>query len=229
MRLINIMELTASYDNRVVIDRIRLEVFKGDYIAVVGENGSGKSTLIKSILGLKSHSGIVNFENGLTANSVGYLPQQNSISKHFPASVLEIVLSGCLNHKTPLPFYSRADKDRAFNAMQELQIESIAKESFRELSGGQQQRVLLARALCATEKLLVLDEPTSGLDPNITTELYSIISRLNKDKGIAVIMVSHDIASALKYASKILHISGCVKFFGSSEDYKSQSFFGKDV
>ena len=110
--------------------------------------------------------------------------------------------------------------------MKKLDVYNLANRCYRELSGGQQQRVLLARALCATKKTLLLDEPVAGLDPLVTAEMYELIDSLNKEDGITVIMVSHDIASAVKYSSKILHLGRQPLFFGTTEDYK-KSHIGK--
>ena len=185
----------------------------------MGENGSGKSTLIKALLGLKPQiSGEIKWCEGFSARDIGYLPQQTPVQRDFPASVREIVLSGCLSKMGFRPFYNSAEKKLADDNMKQLGIESLAKHCYRELSGGQQQRVLLARALCAASKMLLLDEPVTGLDPLAQTELYELIAKLNNN-GISIIMVSHDISSALKYASHILHISKKQLFFGTKSNY----------
>ena len=208
-----------GYENQDAVLDVNLEVNEGDYICIVGENGSGKSTLVKTILGLEnSKLGQIVFGEGLNKNEIGYLPQQTQAQKDFPASVYEVVLSGCLNSKGFSPFYSMKDKKLANEMIKSLGIENIKRKSFRELSGGQQQRVLLARALCATKKIIILDEPITGLDPTVTREMYSLIKEINK-KGITIIMVSHDINFAVNNASKILHLKKNIKFFGNTEDY----------
>ena len=218
MALISCENVTMKYDGQTAVDNISFAVDKGDYLCIVGENGSGKSTLIKGLLGLmKPVSGRIVY-SGIAQNEIGYLPQQTSVQKDFPASVHEVVLSGCLSSRGLLPFYSKKDKQRAEENMARLEISAIQKKCYRELSGGQQQRVLLARALCATEKLLLLDEPVAGLDPVITAELYSLINDLNKS-GITVIMVSHDINSAVQYGSRILHMAMHSAFFGNKDEY----------
>lgn len=219
MSLITCKDVTLSYENTVVLSNLSFELNPGDYLCIVGENGSGKSTLVKTLLSLKHTSaGTVTFGDGLKQNEIGYLPQQTSAQKDFPANVWEVVLSGCLNSRSYRPFYSSQEKQLARTNMEKLGITEFAKRSYKELSGGQQQRVLLARALCATKKLLLLDEPVAGLDPVVTLELYRIIKQIN-DEGITVIMVSHDVASAVKYASHILHIHNKTLFFGKTEDY----------
>ena len=212
-------DLCVGYDGKAVLQDLSFAVFSGDYLCIVGENGSGKSTLIKTILGLQPPiSGRILTGDGLRKNEIGYLPQQTQVQKDFPASVREIVLSGCQGRCGSRPFYNKEEKQLAADAMEKMQIAQLAKRCYRELSGGQQQRVLLARALCATRKMLLLDEPVSGLDPKVTAEMYALIEKLNREDGITVIMISHDIAAAVKYASHILHIGDAV-FFGTKTEY----------
>ena len=219
MSQIECKDVSVKYENQVVLEDISFSIEQGDYLCIVGENGSGKSTLVKTILGLEnSKLGQIVFGEGLNKNEIGYLPQQTQAQKDFPASVYEVVLSGCLNSKGFSPFYSMKDKKLANEMIKSLGIENINRKSFRELSGGQQQRVLLARALCATKKIIILDEPITGLDPTVTREMYSLIKEINK-KGITIIMVSHDINFAVNNASKILHLKKNIKFFGNTEDY----------
>ncbi|MGN1059271.1 MAG: metal ABC transporter ATP-binding protein, partial [Clostridia bacterium] len=212
MSILHCEDLCLHYDSINAVCHVDFAVEEGDYLCVVGENGSGKSTLMKGILGLLPPShGQVTF-SGLSQNEIGYLPQQTQVQKDFPASVYEVTLSGCNSRRGLRPFYSKAEHKRAEDMLSLLNIASLKKRSYRELSGGQQQRVLLARALCATEKLLLLDEPAAGLDPAATAELYQIIKDLNQNRGVTVIMVSHDINSAVKYGTKILHMATHVLF-----------------
>lgn len=226
MSLLTVQNAALGYEGKSVVDNLTFEVNQGDYLCIVGENGSGKSTLIKTILGLTSVlSGEVDFGDGLKQNEIGYLPQQTVIQRDFPASVQEIVLSGCLNRVGFRPFYSKQEKQIAQQAMERLHIGNLKKSCYRELSGGQQQRVLLARALCATRKMLLLDEPVAGLDPNATNDMYAMIQELNVQDEITVVMVSHDISSALKYASHILHIGNRSSlFFGTTKEYLESGF-----
>ncbi len=218
MALITVRDLSLGYDNRAIVEKLNFTVNAGDYLCVVGENGSGKSTLMKTLLNLQSPiSGSISIGDGLKKNEIGYLPQQTVVQKDFPASVKEIVLSGCQARCGLRPFYNTEEKRLAADNMKRLGITDLQNRCYRDLSGGQQQRVLLARALCATRKVLLLDEPVSGLDPKVTLEMYSIISELNKD-GITIIMISHDIHAALDYADHILHI-GEHLFFGTKEAY----------
>ena len=210
--------LSVGYDSKVILKNLSFEVNKGDYLCIVGENGSGKTTLIKSILGLiPTISGKLETGEGLKSNEIGYLPQQTVVQRDFPASVKEIVLSGCQGRMGLRPFYSKSDRLLAEKNMKKMDITDLSKRCYRELSGGQQQRVLLARALCATQKLLLLDEPVSGLDPRVTAEMYQTIKSLN-DEGISIIMISHDVDAAVKYASHILHIGNTV-FYGTTDEY----------
>lgn len=218
MSLLACRELSVGYDGKAVMTGIDFTVEPGDYLCVVGENGSGKSTLMKTILNLLPPvSGRIETGDGLKRNEIGYLPQQTVVQRDFPASVWEIVLSGNLSSTGFRPFYSKEEKARAAENIERMGITHLTKRCYRELSGGQQQRVLLARALCATRKLLLLDEPVSGLDPMVTSEMYRLIEGLNK-QGITVIMISHDISAALQFANKILHIGNSF-FFGTKEQY----------
>lgn len=219
MALIKTEKLSLSYENMTVIKELDLEVNSGDYLCIVGENGSGKSTLIKALLSLKKPvGGSITFGDGLKQKEIGYLPQQTGAQRDFPASVWEVVLSGCLNSRGLKPFYGKKERDLAAQNLKLLGADGLSKRSYRELSGGQQQRVLLARALCATKKLLLLDEPVAGLDPIVTTELYELIADINR-RGVTVIMVTHDIAAAQKYATHILCLRSEEMFFGTKEQF----------
>ncbi len=227
MELIKCTDVCMRYEGVTAVNNVSFAIDDGDFLCIVGENGSGKSTIMKGILGLKKcHSGKIEYI-GVNKNEIGYLPQQSPAQKDFPATVREVVLSGCLNSEKFSPFYSAADRKRASEIMESLHINTPAfrRKCYRNLSGGQQQRVLLARALCSTKKLILLDEPVSGLDPVVTAEMYEIIRKLNKD-GVAVIMISHDLGSALKYGNKILHMHSDGYFFGSVSEYKKTDVFG---
>lgn len=218
MALIKCADLTLGYDGKAIVSHLRFQVEHGDYLCILGENGSGKSTLMRTILGLQPPmDGKIEYGDGLRKNQIGYLPQQTPIQRDFPASVREIVLSGCLGDAGFHPFYTRDQKKRADDNMARMNITHLAKRCYRELSGGQQQRVLLARALCAADRILLLDEPVAGLDPKVTEEMYALIRDINK-QGMTVIMISHDLNAALQYASHILHIGASV-FFGTRQDY----------
>lgn len=224
MALITCTGAEFSYDGHTVISGLNFEINSGDYLVIVGENGSGKSTLIKGLLRLKQPStGTIMLESGLKQNEIGYLPQQTSVQRNFPASVSEVVISGRLNRRGLRPFYSKEDSRIADENIERMGISNLKRKSYRELSGGQQQRVLLARALCATKKLLLLDEPGAGLDPLVTTELYSLIKSLNRDSCLTIIMVSHDVNIAVEYSSHVLHLASSQLFFGKTADYKISS------
>ena len=212
--------VTLGYEGDTVASGIDFKVSEGDYLCILGENGSGKSTLIKALLGLKPQmSGEIERYGDIKVGDIGYLPQQTVVQKDFPASVREIVLSGCLPKCGLRPYYKKEEKQLAENTMARLGITELANRCYRELSGGQQQRVLLARALCAAQKILLLDEPVTGLDPKAQLDMYELISELNRD-GVTIIMVSHDFTAATKYASHILHIGAHHQlFFGTAADY----------
>ena len=217
MALISVQDAAFAYDGQIVLDRVTFDVNPGDYLCIVGENGSGKSTLMKGLLRLVNPvKGKITLGDGLTQDQVGYLPQQNLTQRDFPASVLEVVTSGIRGKRL---FLSREDKALAEEKMELLEISGLRHRSFMELSGGQRQRVLLARALCATRKLLLLDEPTAGLDPVVARELYKTIEAINKEQGIAVIMITHDVHTAAFYASSILHLQQTPLFFGKPDEY----------
>ncbi len=227
MALLTCENLALGYDGRPILSGVRFEVNQGEYLCIVGENGSGKSTLMKTILGLqKPLSGSVTFGEGLRQTEIGYLPQQTAVQKDFPATVREIVLSGCQARSGRRPFYNKAEKQLARRNMERMGLTGFSGRCYRELSGGQQQRVLLARALCATRKMLVLDEPVAGLDPRVTAEMYALIRCLNQEDGITVLMISHDLAAAVQEATHILHV-GSELFFGTKEEYMSSPMAGR--
>ena len=205
--------LTLGYNSNIVLENVSFSVEKGDYLCIIGENGSGKTTLMKTILRLeKPLKGQISTGDGVLPDEIGYLPQQTQVQRDFPASVWEIVLSGCQSRCGKRPFYIKEEKQLAKQAMKRMEISDLAKRCYRELSGGQQQRVLLARALCAAQKMLLLDEPVSGLDPSVTQEMYELIEQLHKD-GITIMMITHDVEAAKKYATKILKVQDKTAIF----------------
>lgn len=222
--LIQCSHADFGYENQDAVVDVTMEVNPGDYVCIVGENGSGKSTLMKGMLGLlKPTKGTISVSDELKKSGIGYLPQQTAAQKDFPATVGEVVLSGCLSRRGNKPFYSEKEKALAEKNMERLGIAELAGQCYRDLSGGQQQRTLIARALCATDKLLILDEPITGLDPSAILEFYEIIRKLNQKEGVAILMVSHDIANVVKQAKKILHLKREVLFYGTTEEYLKSS------
>ncbi len=220
MAQITCRDLSFAYDGETVLSNINFSLDAGAYLCIVGENGSGKSTLMRGILGLKQPSkGEIVFDD-LKPTEIGYLPQQTQIQRDFPASVREVVLSGRLNSMRGRVFYNAEDKAAAAENMERLGIDDIADRCYLELSGGQQQRVLLARAMCATKKLLLLDEPVTGLDPVAANEMYNLIKLVNLCDNTSVIMISHDIHAAVRYATHILHLGRSQLFFGTTAQYR---------
>ena len=218
--ILEIRHLSKSFGSHEVLRDIDFTVKKGDVTSIIGASGSGKSTLMKTILGLQMPiSGRILTGDGLRKNEIGYLPQQTAAQKDFPASVWEVVLSGRQNHPHFPPFYTKADKEDALRNMELLDLLPLKKRCYRDLSGGQQQRVLLARALCATKKLLLLDEPVTGLDPVMTNEMYQLIRRINREQNVTIIMVSHDIRNILPDATHILQLDQKQVFFGPTNEY----------
>lgn len=219
MPLLSCENLSFSYDGKPAVKDVTFSISSGEYICIIGENGSGKSTLIKGLLQIHPPSGgILHLEDCLKGG-IGYLPQQKTSSKHFPASVLEVTLSGCLNHMGLRPFYGKKEKQKALENLERIGMAHLYRHCFRKLSGGQQQRVLLARALCAAKHLLILDEPVASLDPVAAKEFYEQIQRLHRELGMAIMMVSHDMENALSYGEKILHLDTKQLFFGTTEAY----------
>ena len=224
MAQLSCQNLSLGYEGKEILSGLSFQVNSGDYLCIVGENGSGKSTLMRTVLGLKKPmSGKIFTGDGLSANEIGYLPQQTLVQRDFPASVKEIVISGNQGHCGLRPFYNKQEKELAAQNMKKMGILDLQNRCYRELSGGQQQRVLLARALCATKKMLLLDEPVAGLDPKVTADMYSLIDGLNKEDKITIIMISHDLDAAIKYASHILHIGKDI-FFGTKDEYIKSRF-----
>ena len=216
---IECQNLTVGYDGRAILKDINFTVNRGDYLCIIGENGAGKTTLLRTLLGLQSPvSGKILFGDGLERKRCGYLPQQTVIQRDFPASVSEIVLSGCQNRCGLRPFYRKEEKEYAHKMMEKMGIAHLEDKCYRELSGGQQQRTLLARALCATQEMLFLDEPVSGLDTVATEEMYRLIEQINREDHITILMISHDIKAAVAYADHILEIGKQI-FLGTAQEY----------
>ena len=230
--LLDCRNVSLGYEGRAIWEGLTFQVRSGDYLCIVGENGSGKSTLLKSLLGLlRPMKGDIVLDDSLRAGAIGYLPQQTRAQKDFPATVTEVVRSGFLSGKRGRFFYTPQEKSTALMHMGKLGILELKDRCYRELSGGQQQRVLLARALCAAGELLVLDEPVTGLDPAAAQDLYRTLDYLNKKEGLAIIMVTHDLRSALPYATAILHAGHGSWFCGSTASYLASPYgkrFGGD-
>ena len=228
MALITLKDVTIAFEGVPAVEHVSLQVNRGDYMVLIGENGSGKSTLMRAMLGLVHPcSGTVRYGDGLKRNQIGYLPQQTAVQRDFPASVEEVVLSGCINQLGMRVFYGKKLQQKAHEKMALLDIENLSGKSYRTLSGGQQQRVLLARALCATDALLLLDEPVTGLDPGSTQDLYDLIRKLNREHGVSVVMVSHDLHGSMADANKVMVVDRGVSFCGSIAEYRRQCMEGK--
>ncbi len=224
MNIVTFKNVSFGYENHTAVDRVSFSLNQGDFLCIVGKNGSGKSTLLKGLLGfLKPIGGQVNFAKKVREEGIGYLPQQTAAQKNFPATVMEVVLSGCLKERGHRPFYSKKEKEKAIYNLERIGMATRKNRCYCDLSGGQQQRVLIARALCATKDILLLDEPTTGLDPKATKELYRILEYLNKEEHVTILMVSHDVQNMISYATHILHMNRQMKFFGTVEEYKESS------
>lgn len=212
-------DLSLGYNGHVISQHLTFEVNRGEYLCIVGENGSGKSTLVRTLLGLQPPmKGAILFGDGVQQRDIGYLPQQTEIQRDFPATVEEIVRSGCSGRSRFSPFYTKADRVEAVTNMKIMGILPLAGKAFCSLSGGQQQRVLLARALCAAGQILLLDEPVAGLDPNATEELYDTVRHLKCHLGLTVVAVTHDLAS-LRDADRVLHMKAEPVFYRDPAEY----------
>ena len=223
--LLDCRDAALGYEGKPVWEHLNFQVHSGDYVCIVGENGSGKSTLVKSLLGLlHPMAGEIVRSPSLRSGAIGYLPQQTKAQKDFPATVTEVVRSGFLSGKGMRFFYTPKEKSTALMHMGKLGVLELKDRCYRELSGGQQQRVLLARALCAAGRLLLMDEPFTGLDPTVANELYEVVDRLNREEGVTVIMVTHDVPEALRHATRILHL-GAQHFDGTAEEYRRSPLY----
>ena len=219
-------DLSLGYYGQTVCEHVSFSVDAGDCLCIVGDNGSGKSTLMRALLNLKApQSGEIVFSEGVRQSDIGYLPQQNESQKDFPARVWEVVLSGCVMKREFRFFADAKSKQIAERALSDVGLCHLRSRSFRSLSGGQQQRVLLARALCAAQKILVLDEPTSGLDPGATEEMYETVRRLRRELGITVVMVTHDLSAVVRLATSVLYMSHSPSFYSSVEEYCASEHF----
>lgn len=220
--MIKLENLTIGYDNQIILKDVNLSINEGEYVCILGANGSGKSTLLKTVLGLiKPLTGKIIIDK---KTSIGYVPQAKMLQQDFPATVNEIVMSGCLKKMKWRPFYTKKERDLANKNMKLLQISSLKNKSFSELSGGQQQRALIARALCATNKVLFLDEPFTALDGYGALKLYGILKKLNRDEHVTIVVISHDVDTILRYANHVIHVDETIVFDGTKEDYLESSF-----
>ena len=203
--MIKCHNLTLGYGSKNIVNSFNYEINSGEYLCIIGRNSCGKTTFLRGLAGvLRPKAGRIELRDNLRRNQIGYLPQITIAQKDFPASVEEIVLSAFQGKSLLLPFYGKALRKRADECLELTHATNLRKESFRELSGGQKQRVLLARALCAAERLLLLDEPVTGLDPESSQNMYNIIKDLHEQKKMTIVMVSHDVEAAKKYATRVL-------------------------
>ena len=206
--LIKCHQLTLGYGSKNIVNSFDYEINAGDYLCSIGRNGCGKTTFLRGLAGvLRPKAGKIELRDNLQRKQIGYLPQITVTQKDFPASVEEIVLSAFQGKSLLLPFYGRALRERANECLALTRTENLRKACFRELSGGQKQRVLLARALCAAERMLLLDEPVTGLDPESSQNMYNIIKELHEQKKMTIVMVTHDVEASTKYATRILNFN----------------------
>jgi len=235
-QLIELKGLSVQYGGTEALSQVSFDINAGDYIGIVGPNGSGKTTLVKALLGLVPFEGTIRFlgeslSDFTSTKHIGYLPQKMSfLDQRFPATAKEIVVSGVYCRKKFPKRLSQNDYKAAAEAMEILGVSNLSERPIGRLSGGQQQRILLARALVHHPQLLILDEPTVALDPQSRESFYATVKKLNKENGVTVLLVSHDVGSVGQYASKLLYLDREIIFYGTFEEFckspKMSDYFG---
>ncbi|HIV31010.1 MAG TPA: metal ABC transporter ATP-binding protein [Candidatus Pullichristensenella excrementipullorum] len=220
MALMELKDVTVTFEGHAAVEHVSLKLERGQYTVMLGRNGSGKSTLMRAMLGLvRPKSGQILTGDGLRRDHIGYMPQKTQAQRDFPAAVEEVVRSGLIDRMGRRIFYSADEKKRALENMRLLGIADKRRASYATLSGGQQQRVLLARALCAADDLLMLDEPVSALDPEATEEFYGVLRMLHRERGMAILMISHDVQAAVRDADNVVVLDREVRFNGTRAAY----------
>lgn len=239
---IKLDNVNFMFDHTLVLKNISLVVEEGDFLTIIGPNGSGKSTLLKLILGLlKPTSGTISLF-GETASKfqrrewIGYVSQKsNSFNSGFPATVKEVVLSGLAKKKGLFKRYSLEDEKLVEAALKAVDMEKFTKKNIGELSGGQQQRVFIARALISKPKLLILDEPTVGIDQQHVQSFYDMLTKLNREENIAMVLVTHDVDTVSDRISRVACLNQSIHFHGYNDELKEmtneqlQSWYGHSV
>lgn len=225
--LIQLDDVSFSYEHTVVLEHVSLRVREGEFWALIGPNGSGKSTLINIILGLlKPSAGLVGLfgsdaETFKQRELIGYVSQKsNSFNSGFPATVLEVVRSGLTRKAGLFNSFSKKDEQQAIEALRIVGMDRFAQRNIGELSGGQQQRVFIARALCGEPRLLIMDEPTVGIDRQNVASFYSMLNELNRDHGIAIVLVTHEIDLVSDLATHVACLNRSIHFHGIQSDFK---------
>ena len=223
-----INNIGVKIGNEVILKNVSIHIHCGELTVIIGPNGAGKSTLLKAILGEIEHTGNITFvdkkDNITKKIKIGYVPQSINVEKHMPTTVYDLFAS-CITH---IPVFLRKDK-KTYNEIKEhLKIfgaDSLIDKSIGDLSGGELQRVLIAIATKPTPNLLILDEPVSGIDRNGIQDFYQIISKLKTEYDMSIILVSHDLELAKKYADKVILLDKEVIKEGKPEDvFKSLEF-----
>jgi len=224
--LFELNEVSFRYGTDQILDSVSLQIQRGDFMAVLGPNGSGKSTLIKTMLGLtKPDSGSIrvmgrDLDEFDAWDRVGYVPQKvTDLDPLFPASVREVVAMGLLPHKRWPRFLSRGDESIIDEALELMEMHQYKDRRVLALSGGQQQRVFIARALASQPEILVLDEPTTGVDGATQERFYDMLELINREKGVTMVLVTHDIGVVTKHVNKVACLNQKLVFHGSHEDF----------
>lgn len=224
--ILSIKNLCCSYGSAEVLSDVTFDVEKGDYIGLAGPNGAGKTTLVKTILGLseKFRGDIKLFAQELKSfngwGRIGYLSQRvTAFNPLFPAAVKEVVGLGLLSQKGFPRRFTKTDGTKIRQSLDLMGISDLQDKPVGDLSGGQQQRVFLARALVSDPELLILDEPGTALDPQSREDFFEFIKKLNIDRGITIILITHDTAQIGQYANKLLYLDKKIIFYGSFSDF----------
>jgi zinc transport system ATP-binding protein len=210
--VVNFENVTFSYQDTPVLKDLNFTIQRNEFVGIIGPNGGGKTTLLKLMMGfLKPSKGKIQIFGDNPANSlnsIAYVPQTARFDRQFPISVMELVLSGRLSHLPWHGQYSKLDKEKAFQALEKVNLTHLKNAAFGTLSGGQAQRALIARALVSEPKLLLLDEPTASVDAKAEADIYNILESL---KGqMTMMMVTHDLAAVVNKLERVLLVQGSV-------------------
>lgn len=227
MALLDVKNVTIRYGKSVVVDDVSFSVSEGDFLGIAGPNGAGKTSLIKAILGLVPMSsgdisvfGMPSGSRGACCGGIGYLPQKTfTANPLFPATVEEVVILGLLSWKRFPKRIGADDRRRVRALLDELGIGDLREKSFADLSGGEHQRVVLARALIGEPRLLVFDEPSTALDPRSRDDFFRLLERLNRERGITILFITHDTVYIEKYANTILYLDRNVIYSGTTAEF----------
>ncbi|MDQ0218288.1 metal ABC transporter ATP-binding protein [Peribacillus cavernae] len=226
--IIEVEDLSYKYARDSVLEQVSLKVPEGAFLALVGPNGSGKSTLLKLILGLlRIQTGTIklfgeDIRQFTNWDKIGFVSQKaNSFNSGFPASVLEVVQSGLTKKIGLFKFPGKEHRKKVLEALESVGMLDFKDRNVGELSGGQQQRIFIARALVSEPELLILDEPTVGVDSKNVHQFYELLEVLNKNMGITLILVTHDVGTVTNIVTHVACLNKRLHFHGDANKYHS--------